>query len=166
MNIQIKITVWWALVAIAVIFLSWVAYRLIKRYIRKCPCGCWLLVKRIKMMEPDPDAPNDGIFGEMYFVYILGECLRCERVHLYKVYRKRFTTSELMWRRAFHSSEFNRPDSQALLKRVGIDLCGHSSGEKVGHKPQIQLEVNMPPSVQTVRTFSRDLSNHVIKPSR
>ena len=139
MHLQINFT-WWWLVAIGItfLFLVLVTYRLVKRFMRKCPCGSWFRVERIKMMEPDPNALNDTIFGEMYFVYILGQCNKCRRVLLYKIYCKRFTTLELAWRHLFHSIEFNRSDSQALLEAVGVDLHGHLSGERVGHKPKIQ----------------------------
>jgi hypothetical protein len=136
MHIQINVVGWRWLIIATVVFLFWAVYRLIKKFIRRCDCGRWLLVERVKIMEPDQNAFSDNILGDMFFTYTLGVC-KCGIVEPYTICRKRFNIVELWWRRIFHSGEFNRPDTQVLLEKAGIDRHDHYFNEPFSHKPEL-----------------------------
>lgn len=147
MHIQIVLTWWWALyVAVGSIF-GWALYRLCMKFTRPCSkCGRRLLVKRVKIMESDPIRPRSNYF----YSYVLGVC-PCDNVDSHRTCWKMFSDLELLWRHIFHPWEFNRPDAQILIERAGIDLRGHTSGERVGHKPQIKIDPCTLPNTPGIR---------------
>ncbi|GEM_PF-2472148 len=172
MHIQINITGRQWLTIAVIIFLVSTMYRLIKKFTRRCECGRWLLVERVKIMEEDPDAFDDDIVGKMYFAYILGVCV-CGLVHQYKIIHKRFTASELWWRHVFHPSEFTRPDSYILLEKAGIVPRAHPPNKAVAHKnkanfhpdlsilPQLNAQTG---GVKSAQVLAKKSSTHEIKP--